>query len=301
MDDTEDAASPPASPVQSRLHRHQHLARHHSTTGAANEQTPLLTSSARGRVRIHGDLLSPRPNPPGYLSRNQSYTGTWSFHGPLSRVLIRHISSALASIADSVTNDNLTFSAGGSMRSVKHHSRHPSFGQRLIQALSDRQETTTESKGSTYPDERVWYDQFTSTDWVHDSIADAYRVKELRSRKDLWGRMYAAFDATQGWILSALSGFVIAIIAYIVDVSEATMFDFKDGYCKTKWYLSEVVRLGTFFWLLLGPNRRVLTGLFAHRSAAPTALAKTGAIGPMCSVAPLSVLCGQSMRYTSFS
>ena len=90
----------------------------------------------------------------------------------------------------------------------------------------------------------MWYDQFTSTDWVHDSIADAYRVKALRSRKDLWGRIYAAFYATQGWILSALSGFVIAIIAYIVNVSEATIFDYKDGYCKRKWYLSEAVRSG---------------------------------------------------------
>lgn len=92
----------------------------------------------------------------------------------------------------------------------------------------------------------MWYDQFTSTDWVHDSIADAHRVKALRSRKDLWGRMYAAFYATQGWILSALSGFVIAIIAYIVNVSEAIMFDYKDGYCKRTWYLSEAVRSGCF-------------------------------------------------------
>lgn len=142
------------------------------------------------------------------------------------------------------------------MRS-RHHSRHPSFGQRLIQALSDRQETTTESKGSIYPDERVWYDQFTSTDWVHDSIADAYRVKALRSRKDLWGRMYAAFYATQGWILSALSGFIIAIIAYLVNVSEATMFDFKDGYCRKTWYLSEVVRTGCY----PGAHDRLLTSL----------------------------------------
>lgn len=132
------------------------------------------------------------------------------------------------------------------MRGSKHHSRHPSFGQRLIQALSDRQEGTNESKGSIYPDERVWYDQFTSTDWVHDSIADAYRVKALRSRKDFWGRIYAAFNATQGWILSALSGFLIAIIAYIVNISEATMFDYKDGYCTRKWYLSEVVRPGIY-------------------------------------------------------
>lgn len=133
---------------------------------------------------------------------------------------------------------------GGSVRSLRHHSRQPSFGQRLVQALTDRQESTTETKGSIYPDERVWYDQFTSTDWVHDSIADAHRAKALRSRKDLWGRIYAAFNATQGWILSALSGFMIAIIAYIVNVSEATVFDYKDGYCRSAWYLSESVRSG---------------------------------------------------------
>lgn len=96
-----------------------------------------------------------------------------------------------------------------------------------------------ESKGSLFPDDRVWYDQFTSTDWVHDSIADAYRVKALRSRKDFWGRIYVLFDGAQGWILSALVGFVVAVLAYVVNVSEATVFDFKDGYCTTHWYSSE--------------------------------------------------------------
>jgi hypothetical protein len=99
----------------------------------------------------------------------------------------------------------------------------------------------TESKGSIFPDERVWYDQFTSTDWVHDSIADAYRVKALRSRKDFWGRVYVLFDASQGWILSAVAGFVVAVLAYVIDVSEQTIFDFKDGYCARAWYLSEKV------------------------------------------------------------
>ncbi len=96
-----------------------------------------------------------------------------------------------------------------------------------------------ESKGSLFPDDRVWYDQFTSTDWVHDSIADAYRVKALRSRKDFWGRIYVLFDGAQGWILSALVGFLVAVLAYVVNVSEATIFDFKDGYCTRHWYLSE--------------------------------------------------------------
>lgn len=97
----------------------------------------------------------------------------------------------------------------------------------------------SESKASLYQDDRVWYDQFTSTDWVHDSIADAYRAKALRSRTDFWGRLQLVFDGAQGWILSAVVGFVVAVIAYAINVSEQVLFDWKDGYCQTSWSLSE--------------------------------------------------------------
>ncbi|QPH12616.1 hypothetical protein C2857_004865 [Epichloe festucae Fl1] len=127
----------------------------------------------------------------------------------------------------------------GSVRQTRHHSRHGSWGQRLMQALADRSTSMAESKASIAPHERVWYDQFTSTDWVHDAIADSHRVKALRSRKDFWGRVRVALDGSQGWILSALCGFVVALVAYVVDVAEATVFDFKDGYCATAWYLNE--------------------------------------------------------------
>lgn len=104
-----------------------------------------------------------------------------------------------------------------------------------------------ESKSSLFADERVWYDQFTSTDWVHDSILDAYRIKNLRARKDFRGRIKAAFDGTQGWILSALVGCITAVMAYIVDVSEAPVFDWKDGYCSRGFFISEKVRSGRIF------------------------------------------------------
>lgn len=110
-----------------------------------------------------------------------------------------------------------------------------------MQALSDRTTSMTESKGSIFPDERVWYDQFTSTDWVHDAIADSHRVKALRSRKDFWGRVRVALDGSQGWILSAICGFAVAIIAYAIDVAESTVFDYKDGYCSKAWYFNEKV------------------------------------------------------------
>jgi chloride channel 3/4/5 len=141
----------------------------------------------------------------------------------------------------------------GSFRSARHHNRAASWSQRLVSALSnDRYAFREDMRGSKDligHDERVWYDQFTSTDWVHDSIADAYRVKELRSRKDIRGRIIAFFDGTQGWILSALVGFVTAVVAYTVNVSEAPVFDWKDGYCQNGFHLSEKV-CGAPFGLL---------------------------------------------------
>ncbi|KOS19009.1 H(+)/Cl(-) exchange transporter 3 [Escovopsis weberi] len=117
------------------------------------------------------------------------------------------------------------------------HRRHSSLGLRITQAFADR--STSELKGLILPNERVWYNQFTSTDWVHDTIADSHRVKALRSRKDFWGRVLVIFDASQGWILSALCGSIIALIAYVVDVAESTVFDYKLGYCTRAWYLDE--------------------------------------------------------------
>jgi chloride channel 3/4/5 len=91
------------------------------------------------------------------------------------------------------------------------------------------------AKASFLQDNRVWYDQFTSTDWVHDNIADAYRVKALRSRKDIRGRLAAWFDGAQGWILVALIGVLTAVCAYLVNTTETTLFDLKQGYCTKGW------------------------------------------------------------------
>ncbi|KAJ9639522.1 hypothetical protein H2201_002822 [Coniosporium apollinis] len=135
-----------------------------------------------------------------------------------------------------------------SFKLPRHHSRHGSnrdrlFSTRLVNALgvsqgqqSGADSNLQDSKTSFYQDDRVWYDQFTSTDWVHDSIADAYRVKALRSRKDFRGRILAWLDGAQGWILVAIIGCLTACVAYFVNVTESTLFDFKSGYCSTKWY-----------------------------------------------------------------
>ena len=87
-------------------------------------------------------------------------------------------------------------------------------------------------------DERVWYDQFTSTDWVHDSIADGYRVLRLRRLRGWRGKFRLWFDSGQGWILVFLVGLLTALTAYFIDISESAIFDIKRGYCSDKPWLS---------------------------------------------------------------
>ncbi|KAL9135078.1 MAG: hypothetical protein Q9175_003730 [Cornicularia normoerica] len=134
-------------------------------------------------------------------------------------------------------------SSQGSLRMPKNHSRASSWGFRLASALGSGLKLSEngigESKASIFMDERVWYDQFTSTDWVHDSIADAFRVRDLRARKDLRGRILAWFDGAQGWLLVAIIGCLTACVAFFVNISETSIFDYKEGYCKEGWYFSK--------------------------------------------------------------
>lgn len=134
-------------------------------------------------------------------------------------------------------------STAGSIRIPRNHSRASSWGFHLTSATgTDRrpgEAGLAESKASLFTDERVWYDQFTSTDWVHDSIADAFRIRDLRSRKDIRGRLYAWLDGAQGWVLVALIGCITACIAYFVNVTETSIFDIKQGRCEGGWYFSK--------------------------------------------------------------
>ncbi|KAL9002822.1 MAG: hypothetical protein Q9188_004284 [Gyalolechia gomerana] len=132
----------------------------------------------------------------------------------------------------------------GSILIPRRLSRSGSLGGQLASALGlDRRRRSesglAESKVSLFTNERVWYDQFTSTDWVHDSIADAFRLRNLRSRKDFRGRLYAWFDGAQGWILVAIIGCITACIAYFITVTESSVFGLKEGFCTGHWRLNK--------------------------------------------------------------
>lgn len=130
----------------------------------------------------------------------------------------------------------------GSMRRSRYPSRNVS---RRASMEAERPNDLPQPSGkdgmnaSVFLDERTWYDQFTSTDWVHDSIADGARLRALRSRKDVRGRMLSRIDGAQGWILVAVIGCITAATAYLVDVTEDLLFDLKEGFCTTRWFRSK--------------------------------------------------------------
>ena len=47
---------------------------------------------------------------------------------------------------------------------------------------------------------------------MHDSIADAHRVKALHARRDWRGRIWRFFDGAQGWLLVAIIGLLLGPI-----------------------------------------------------------------------------------------
>ena len=120
----------------------------------------------------------------------------------------------------------------------------------LSQVASDRQVKTAEDAaqkrrrrpqlsrddrelGETTVGEILPYNDYATIDWMHDLAKDAVRARGIRSRPGFRNRLLAHLDAAEGWIAAAVSGLLTAIVAFGVDVAEATVSDTKFGYCTT--------------------------------------------------------------------
>lgn len=79
--------------------------------------------------------------------------------------------------------------------------------------------------------ERLNYNEYTTIDWLHDLVKDSYRLRLVRSGKGLRGRLWTWWDASSGWVAVAIMGTLTACVAFVVDVCEATVSDWKFGYC----------------------------------------------------------------------
>ncbi|CAO1618827.1 unnamed protein product [Sympodiomycopsis kandeliae] len=86
---------------------------------------------------------------------------------------------------------------------------------------------------------RVWYDSYTTIDWIHDSIKESSRLRKIRRLRGIRGKLVNIWDGVQGWVIITITGIITALIAGAIVESEAVLFDLKDGYCSKDWKLAK--------------------------------------------------------------
>ncbi|GKT44834.1 H(+)/Cl(-) exchange transporter 4 [Colletotrichum spaethianum] len=85
--------------------------------------------------------------------------------------------------------------------------------------------------------DRLPYNDYTTIDWLRDLTKDSSRARRLYARPGIRGQLSRWFDQSQGWIAAAIIGALTALVAFVVDVSVATVSDWKEGYCKKNAFL----------------------------------------------------------------
>ncbi|KAL8805291.1 MAG: hypothetical protein Q9182_002059 [Xanthomendoza sp. 2 TL-2023] len=118
---------------------------------------------------------------------------------------------------------------------LPHSAHNKRFGAVQHEADADSVISTHISKdeqllATTSVGERLPYNDYTTIDWLHDLSVHAQR--------GIRGVLASSFESGQGWIASALIGVLTACVAFCVDVAEATVSDWKLGYCSGNILLS---------------------------------------------------------------
>ncbi|KAB5525568.1 Cl channel CLC-3 [Coniochaeta sp. 2T2.1] len=93
---------------------------------------------------------------------------------------------------------------------------------------------------STPLGERLPYNDYTTIDWLHNLVKDSVRTRTIRAGggRGIRSRVAQWWDMAQGWVAAALIGLLTACIAFVVDVSVATVADWKEGYCRRGVWLN---------------------------------------------------------------
>ncbi|KAK9451357.1 chloride channel [Limtongia smithiae] len=138
--------------------------------------------------------------------------------------------SNIPSHSGSISSDSPTYSSQSSPS--LHHSYDDHFSSQL------RSEEQNHSSGAAIGDhnQRFWYDNFTTIDWVHDFIKESFRVKRLHDMPGIRGRFERTRDASQGWFLVSVIGACVAGIAYLIQGAEERIFDWRSGFCTTNLF-----------------------------------------------------------------
>ncbi|KAL9597265.1 MAG: hypothetical protein Q9219_005246 [cf. Caloplaca sp. 3 TL-2023] len=86
--------------------------------------------------------------------------------------------------------------------------------------------------------ERLPYNDYTTIDWLHDLVKDSFRSRSIHSQRGIRGTLSSLIESGQGWIAAALIGILTACVAFCVDIAEATVSDWKLGFCSSNILLN---------------------------------------------------------------
>ncbi|KAI3400115.1 hypothetical protein diail_4346 [Diaporthe ilicicola] len=92
---------------------------------------------------------------------------------------------------------------------------------------------------STATGERLPYNDYTTIDWLHDLVKDSARHQLLHRSGRRRNRLVLWWDAAQGWAAAFIIGVLTAGVAFLVDVSVASVAGWKEGRCTRTggWWL----------------------------------------------------------------
>lgn len=105
----------------------------------------------------------------------------------------------------------------------------------FVRRLSSSASLGPHSSNAAKPPARTFYDDFTTVDWVHETVQEYDRKSQLQALRGFRGQVFRLFDAAQGWILITIVAFVFALIVYAIDKCEPVLADWREGYCRASW------------------------------------------------------------------
>lgn len=84
------------------------------------------------------------------------------------------------------------------------------------------------------PGRRVGYEDLTAIDWIFEYTKERTRLRVLSSSgSGLLGHAKRLLDASQEWIILALTGILVGVLAAVIDITTDWLGDLKGGYCST--------------------------------------------------------------------
>ncbi|KAJ3186073.1 hypothetical protein HDU85_000988 [Gaertneriomyces sp. JEL0708] len=86
---------------------------------------------------------------------------------------------------------------------------------------------------------RVWYEDYTTIDWIHDNVKERVRLRTLRRMPGLKGWIETRVDAMQAWVLLALIGIACGCLASGIQTAYNFLGGLRTGYCTESIWMSK--------------------------------------------------------------